>query len=387
MLPIGRQAPDIDRMPEVPVNGKVLQWARAIRGLKIDDAADLLAIAPDELREYESGARKPLVGLLRLMSSKYQVNFTSLLMPEPLPIEKPPTDHRTRADAKPLTIGTFLAIEEVAEALDAFDDIASELPHVIPTLKIGEARLEEDPEEVAARERKKFAVSIDEQRQWRSLARARIEWRKRIERRGVFTYMLPMPEDELSGFSLLRNGLGAICVNDNETTDGAKIFTLFHEYCHLLIRQTGISDENDSSRIERYCNRFAAGFLIPKNPLLGSVRNISLPYEFSDVDVKKLSEEYRVSNRAMALRLESLELAPKGFYRRRTGPWDLPHPPQLLAENAQPDYIRMRLRKIGNLHAETILDAVTHNAINSFDASELLGIKYSSFGKLREALG
>src|ERR1039458_3152765 len=241
MLPIGRQAPDIDRMPEVPVNGKVLQWARAIRGLKIDDAADLLAIAPDELREYESGARKPLVGLLRLMSSKYQVNFTSLLMPEPLPIEKPPTDHRTRADAKPLTIGTFLAIEEVAEALDAFDDIASELPHVIPTLKIGEARLEEDPEEVAARERKKFAVSIDEQRQWRSLARARIEWRKRSERRGVFTYMLPMPEDELSGFSLLRNGLGAICVNDNETTDGAKIFTLFHEYCHLLIRQTGIS--------------------------------------------------------------------------------------------------------------------------------------------------
>jgi len=374
-------------MPEVPVNGKVLQWARAIRGLSLNDAADLLDIAPAELRDYESGAQKPMVGLLRLMSSKYQVNFTSLLMPEPLPIEKPPADHRTRAGAKPLTIGTLLAIEEVTEALDAFDDIASELPQVVPTLRIGEARLEEDPEDVAARERRKFAVSIDEQRQWRSLARARIEWRKRVERRGIFTYMLPMPEDELSGFSLLRNSLGAICINDNEITDGAKIFTLFHEYCHLLLRQTGISDENDANRIERYCNQFAAGFLIPKNPLLGSVGNISLPYEFSDADVKKLSEEFRVSNRAMALRLEDLEFAPKGFYRRRTGPWDLPHPSKLLTEDAQPDYIKMRLRKIGNLHAETILDAVARNAINSFDASELLGVKYSSFGKLRAALG
>ncbi len=374
-------------MAEVPVNGKVLIWARQIRGLSLNDAADLLDLDPGELREYESGARKPLVGLLRLMSSKYQVNFTSLLMPEPLPIENPPTDHRTRADAKPLTIGTLLAIEEVTEALDAFDDIASELPHLVPTLKIGEAKLEEDPEDVAVRERRRFAVSIDEQRQWRSLARARIEWRKRIERRGVFTYMLPMPENELSGFSLLRSGLGAICVNDNEITDGAKIFTLFHEYCHLLLRQAGISDENDSTRIERYCNQFAAAFLIPKSPLLGAVGNIFLPNEFSDADVKNLSEEFRVSNRAMALRLENLELAPKGFYRRRTGPWDLPRLSRPPTGDAQPDFIKMRLKKIGHLHAETILDAVARNAINSFDASELLGLKYSSFGKLRAALG
>ena len=102
-------------MAEVPVIGKVLIWARQIRGLSLNDAADLLDLDPGELREYESGARKPLVGLLRLMSSKYQVNFTSLLMPEPLPIENPPTDHRTRAYAKPLTIGTLLAIEEVTE--------------------------------------------------------------------------------------------------------------------------------------------------------------------------------------------------------------------------------------------------------------------------------
>jgi hypothetical protein len=87
-------------MAEVPVNGKVLVWARTIRGLDIESAATLLDIPQDDLQAYESGKRKPIVGLLRLMSRKYRINFTSLLMPEPLPIETPPTDHRVHRGGK-----------------------------------------------------------------------------------------------------------------------------------------------------------------------------------------------------------------------------------------------------------------------------------------------
>src|ERR1039458_2769569 len=93
------QTQENTEMAEVPVNGKVLIWARTIRGLSIEDASELLGVTVDDLRDYESGAQKPLVGFLRLIASKYRVNFTSLLMPEPLPLLKPPTDHRTRPDA------------------------------------------------------------------------------------------------------------------------------------------------------------------------------------------------------------------------------------------------------------------------------------------------
>ena len=34
--------------------------------------------------------------------------------------------------------------------------------------------------------------------------------RKQIEQRGIFTYMIALPLDELSGFSLFRDGLEAI---------------------------------------------------------------------------------------------------------------------------------------------------------------------------------
>lgn len=311
MLPPKSQVPAHEAMAEVPVNGKVLQWARQLRGLDIDDAATLLNISADELRAYESEAKRPLVGFLRIMSTRYQINFTSLLMPEPLPMEKRLTDHRERHGRTPLTIDTLVAMEEVNEALETFADIASEARQIVPILNIGTATLVDDPEAVAARERRRFNVSIEEQQSWRGLDAARRQWRQRIEDRGIFTYMIKMqPPNELSGFSIYRDDLAAICVNDRESTEGAKIFTLFHEYCHVLLRQTGISDENNSNRIERFCNEFAASFLIPRQRLIAEIGDVETPYEFSDSDVKHLASHFRVSNRAIAYRLQETGLAP-----------------------------------------------------------------------------
>src|ERR1700722_5844221 len=178
-------------MAEVPVNGKVLEWARRIRGLDINGAATLLGVPSDELRAYETNKKRPLVGFLRLMSDTYKINFTSLLMPEPLPIQAPPADYRTGRARQHMSMETLLAIEEVTEALDAFNDMATESDRIIPILGIGRASLDEEPETVAARERKRFGVSVEEQQRWRhGIVEARSEWRKRIEAHGVFTYMI-----------------------------------------------------------------------------------------------------------------------------------------------------------------------------------------------------
>jgi Zn-dependent peptidase ImmA (M78 family) len=380
------QSQENAEMAEVPVNGKVLIWARKIRGLSIEAGAELLNVTVDDLRAYESGARKPLVGFLRLMAAKYRINFASLLMPEPLPMLPSPEDHRTRTSSKPLSIETLVAIEEISEALDAFEDMADEDSRLVPKLRIGTATLDEDPEDVAARERRKFDVSFELQRSWSGRSKARIEWRKRVEAKGVFTYMIPMPDRELSGFSILRNGLAAICINDNEPSEGAKIFTLFHEYCHLLLRQAGISDQNDNNRVERFCNEFAASFLIPKTALSQAI-SVATPFEFTDNQIHKLSARFRVSNRAIALRLERTGLAPRGFYGRRTGPWDVASDPKPFPEGSQPSPVKIRLKRIGRLHAETVLQAVESRAINSLDASELIGLRVAIFPQLRTILG
>lgn len=376
-------------MPEVPVNGKVLEWARQIRNLSIREAAELLGISQEELRDYESGSKRPLVGFLRNMSDRYRINFSSLLMPAPLPKKNPPTDFRVRRGSRKLSIDTLVAREEIEETLETFEDIRNETRGIIPRLNLGTASLDEDPEAAAVRERKKFGVSIDEQHKWRGVGEARRRWRERIEDRGIFTYMLPLPIDELSGFSLFHDNLAAICVNDREPTEGSKIFTLFHEYCHLLLRKTGISDENADNDVERFCNRFAAAFLIPKASLIRAidetVGKIQVPHEFSDADVKRFANMFRVSNRATALRLEETGLAPEGFYRMRTRPWDVPVE-KPVAPESQPSAVRIRVKRMGRLHMSTILRAVKRDALNSFDASEMVGLKPSIFPKIEALL-
>ena len=374
-------------VPEVPVNGEVLKWARKVRGLSLQEATSLLGLAlSSELEEYEAGTKKPLVGFLRKVSQRYRINFTSLLMPEPLPIERPFVDHRTRVRDYPLTMDSLVAIEEVSEALDAFADLAEEKPHVVPALRIGTATLDDDPDELAVSERRRFRVGVDEQHDWGGLATARRNWRQRIEDRGVFTYMIPLQHpNEISGFSLLRDGVAAICVNDREPTEGAKTFTLFHEYCHLLLRQGSVSDENNSNRVERFCNQFAASFLIPFRGLVEAIGDVETPYEFSDGDVKRLAAQFRVSNRAVALRLQETGLAPDGFYGRRTAPWDLPAPPKPSRPGSQPSYTTLRIKRIGKLHTSTVIRARKRGLINSFDATDLTGLQPKTLGKLQLA--
>jgi Zn-dependent peptidase ImmA (M78 family) len=383
-------------MAEVLVNGKVLRWARQIRGLSLPAAAELLAITTDELDSYESGGKKPLVGTLRNMSAKYQINFTSLLMPEPLPPRKLPTDHRSRPYQKPLSLETLVAIEDVTEALETFKDFSGKKLH-IPKLRIGRATLRENPEDVAARERQKFGVSYEVQKSWRDAAKARREWRRRIEERGIFTYMIGLPPNELCGFSILHDGLAALCINDNESTEGAKTFTLLHEYCHLLLRKAGISDQNDSNRVERFCNKFAANFLVPRNLLTACVtsflEDVTFPYDFTYSDVGRLSRAFLVSNSCIALRLEETELAPRGFYGKKKMLWDVAvHPKrstpiQSTTAPLKISQVRVRMKRIGRLHTSTVLEAWKRKAINSYDASELMGMRTEYFPKFEALLG
>jgi Zn-dependent peptidase ImmA (M78 family) len=384
-MPPSPSQPDREIMPRVSVNGAVLEWARSLRGLSLDDAASLLRIPAQELKAYELEETQPLVGVLRLMSRKYKLNFTSFFMPGPLPVRKKPADHRTRSRQKvALSLDTILAIEEVTEALDAFEAMAEADHKLLPAFRAGRARMNESPESVAARERERFGVSIAEQKSWHDLPEARRKWRRRIEDLGIFTYMIQMPPQELSGFSICRDSMAAICVNDREPTEGAKIFTLFHEYCHVLLRQTGISDENNISRVEHFCNQFAANFLIPRESLVYEIGEVPTPFEFSDSDVKRLAARFKVSNSVMALRLQETKIAPAGFYDRHISPWDIPLAKVKKNKNPAggPRYIPMQLKKIGRLHAATVLAAAKRKVINSFDASQLVGLQSSSFPKL-----
>lgn len=367
---------------EISVNGDVLKWAREERGLSRGDAARLLGIADAELAAYESQAKKPLVGTLRLMSSRYQINFVSLLLPQRPPPQPRLQDFRTPAGkrGRALTIDTLVAIQDVRDALEAFAELRADSPEIVPLPKLHHMLPGETPENLAARQRKRFDVSIKDQQSWHSPAAARDEWRRRIEAQGVFVYLKRMNPEECRGFSIIHEGLAAICVNDREESPGAEVFTLIHEYGHLVLKQAGISDENRRNTVERYCNRFAASFLIPLVPLRGLLNSPDHPTDYDDDKIKWLANKFNVSQSAMALRLEYSGLAPRGYYTRHTAAWTLPRTLKSRQRiSGGPTAVERAVRILGEYHTRIVLRAYERGAFNAADAHNMLDVPVAKF--------
>ena len=153
----------------------------------------------------------------------------------------------------------------------------------------------------------------------------------------------------------------------------------------MLIRQTGLSDENKYNRVERYCNLFAASFLIPKTKLREMLNSPTKPNEYSDATVKKLANSFKVSNRAMALRLEYTGLAPRGFYSKRTAAWDFPKPRTGPIKSGV-NVVGRAVRIFGGHHTRTVLRAHRSGLLTGADAHHMLDVPIQSFGRLRLAV-
>ena len=78
-------------------------------------------------------------------------------------------------------------------------------------------------------------------------------WRAIIERSGCCVLLQKFSLEECKGFTLYEDqNTPVIIISKAEEYDPAKTFTLVHEYCHLLLREPGISDQNKTIPLRRF---------------------------------------------------------------------------------------------------------------------------------------
>jgi Zn-dependent peptidase ImmA (M78 family) len=179
-----------------------------------------------------------------------------------------------------------------------------------------------------------------------------------------------MGEDDSRGLSLFFNRFPAIVIDQAEKHYGARNFTLFHEFCHLLVRQTGISDFNPRNGVERFCNRFAASFLMPPEavravfelPLRGRIEPSVTRLDYS---AKKLC----VTISQMALRLEELEIAPSVYYNRIAESLRKPAAERV---GGGGEWRYAYISRIGHNLPTLVLASLSRGNINSVEASRIM---------------
>ncbi|MER8767159.1 XRE family transcriptional regulator [Mesorhizobium sp. M0092] len=376
---------------EIPYNPRVMRWARERVSIGVEDAARRLHVPPEKVIAWEHDGRPdaPTVRQARALADMYGRPFLEFFAREIPAIQQPKLAPDFRFHRIPPTSSEAAALVELqtwAEEirLNAFDllDLIGEPPTPFPSDLY--CSIEEDVDKAAARVRERIAFPIERQTSLRSQ-----------KDRDGFPAVLRRKLEEIGILVLKQSGLSrvrtrGIClysetfpiiVFGNESPGGTA-FTLVHEFAHILLRQSALSSYprfgNGSSlkKVEGWCNRFAAAFLMPADSVtafMGSFPEGS--QSIADAQLASVSARYAVSPHAALIRLVNLGYVQPSFY------WRVKRPQFVKQEEeyegfGRPKYYGSRYRSSkGDLYTGLVLEAWNTGRITNHNAAEFMGIR------------
>lgn len=153
--------------------------------------------------------------------------------------------------------------------------------------------------------RAKWGVKDEDQLDWQDANKLYTSLRTFIESLGVVVVHRQFKTDEASGLYVhIEDGPHTIVINTTGSGKPRKLFTLAHEFAHVLLRAEGASNPSIiKNRIEKFCNWFAAALLAPARlieRLLVPFQNIA---QGNSEFIKRFAKWLGISQEAAYIRL------------------------------------------------------------------------------------
>ena len=253
----------------VSIEPRVLAWAIDRTGLTITDLSERSDFK--NIQSWMDGDLEPTVKQAEKLAAQAQVPFPYLLLESPVQEGIDLPDFRT-VRSVPVTEASpelEITVQDCRGRLDWYVEYAREMAIDSPN-SVGRFGIDDDPITVA----RNFSNEIGWEAGRYSLGdRAVSELSDFIENLGVLVMRSsmvrnnsrrPLDPEEFRGFAMIDRGFALIFVNARDSKS-AQLFSLAHEFAHVLLGEPGVSgqDLGSSSGVEPWCNRFAAEFLIP----------------------------------------------------------------------------------------------------------------------------
>lgn len=260
-------------MAEALVNPQLMSWARQRAGFAVADIASKLKVTADKVEAWELGLQKPSFSAAQKFAAKTYIPFGFLFLDAPPEETLPLPDLRTVAD-HPLgdySLELRDTILIATERQDWYRDYClSEDRNKIHWL--GSCSSEDFADTLETTKTLLGNQLSKRPRQFDEYLRQLIN---RIEdigalvmRNGVVgnNTTRNLSADEFRGFAITDDYAPVIFINAADAPQ-AQLFTLIHEFAHLLVGESGVSDlsPKNTNHIEKFCNRIAAEFLVPSN--------------------------------------------------------------------------------------------------------------------------
>jgi Zn-dependent peptidase ImmA (M78 family) len=159
--------------------------------------------------------------------------------------------------------------------------------------------------ELAALWRKRWGIKNDQQLDWSDANKVYGSLREFIESLGILVLHRQFKSAEASGlYAHIENGPHTIVINTTASGKPRKLFTLAHEFGHVLLRAEGASNPSVlKNRIEKFCNRFAACLLAPKRLIEKALARFNYVPAPDDDFIRIFAKRLGISQEATYLRL------------------------------------------------------------------------------------
>ncbi len=343
-----------NRSPLALVRPELLRWARETAGMTLEAAARRIGVKPSKLADWEEERARPTVVQLRKMAHVYKRALAVFFLTSPPQEPALLHDFRRLRPNEPLPLSPALRLEmrrarrRRAVALELLAEeggSAAALPR---------ASVEDDPDRVAASGRAWLGVTFGEQTRWRGDYEGLAGWSALFEARNILVFHSgDVPLSEMRGFSLSEPDLPVIVLNAKDTPRG-RLFTLMHEFVHLMLNRGGVCDPLGTGRrattpdeqVEVFCNRVSGAILVLERTT----------EDFYEAKRREYLEQYRL---AAARRQEMEGYAP---------------------------LYRLVVRDNGRRYTKLVLDAFTRELITGADVSDYLGVRLKHLGDIADAV-
>lgn len=386
------------RTPEAKIKADLLLWARESSGLGIADAAKKLSVKTQRLEAWEAGEARPSVAQLRKAGEVYKRPLAVFFLPEPPRDFQPLSDFRRLPDT--LADGWSPELRVALRRAEFQQEIAAELYRLlgedIPTAPTME-HPPSNPEEFGAAAREMLHVNLDAQEAWGTPHEALNGWIAAMEDIGILVLQAQHVDlAEMRGFSLSTGEIPTIVLNGSDSANG-RVFTIIHEFAHLLLSNTGVCDLHDrpdgtpTDRVELFCNAVAASVLLPGDAFLAEplVSDQQDPAGWSDPTLTALAEKYSVSREVVLRRLWTHKLTSWDFMQTKVRQFRKGYEEDQRRREERkggPTFYRMRIRDYGRAYLRLALDAYHRDEINASQLSSYVEVKLNKLPKLEEEL-
>jgi Zn-dependent peptidase ImmA (M78 family) len=371
----------------VEVKPEVLKWLRESSGWTPDELSKRLRTTPDTILEFETGKKPPTLTQLKEMSILFKRPLASFLLSKPKQDKPLPKDYRFLPNRTGIfDRKTLLAIRRARSLQNISKELSINIRYETEA-RVERVKLSDNPDTVAKKYREIFDLSFEKQRKFKDAYKFFGYLRDVLEDSNILVFQFSMPIEDARGFALADDLPSIIVINSKDSIE-ARLFTLMHEFGHIILGETviDIPDESltDRDSIEKWCNKFASSFLLPKE----SSRELFMGYSTKLTETESLnslSRRYKVSKAVLLVRMLELNYISKEEFDRVMSRYALKEPKTKPEKGKKVLGLKSDqkcLSEMGNKFISLVANNFDRDFITYSDALSYLSIKSKNFDKV-----